>query len=144
MGAATSEAFQYSANTRHRIWRDDETEALLQILTDHYATTVRTPVIKMALRHLRATPPRTRLLEWIRANPCKSSPKAAHMSSWNGGDADMEIVRQAAEEYELTHADTLRLAIRQLAEHNGLVPLVEPPPPVREPAPPKKKKAAAR
>lgn len=122
---ATADApgFDYSPNTRQRIWRDAETGDIIRLLAARYATAWHTPVIKLALRHLREHEPRTRLLDWIKATAKKQGDCTE--SSWNGTDEDMEIVRAAAEAYELTHTNTLRLAIRQLAEHEGLVPLAE-------------------
>lgn len=112
--------FQYATGTRHRWWRDQETADLVDAMAQKWASAFSTPVVRMAIRHIEEHPPTQSQIRWIRANSKRQID--CQMTSWNGQDSELAVIRHYADLYSLSHLDVHRLAIRMLAADQGLVP----------------------
>ena len=111
--------YKYTGNSRQRVMRTPDSEPLFKALQDYYCTPMQTPVLKLALRYLEEHGPDPDHLAYVRANPTQR--RDCQESSWNGKQSEMEIVRRFAGELDLRHREVVRLAIRMLADENGLL-----------------------
>lgn len=107
-------------NVRHRWWIDAETKRLADVLADKQASIHRSPILKQGLRWLNEHEPTPEMVAWARETALQR--KDCQMSSWIGSDSDADILRTLSQDYDLNQRDVQRLAIRVLAELEGVIP----------------------
>ena len=96
-------------------WRDAETEQLLRDVCEEMSLAQGSAALRLGLRLLARKPPTREQIEWGRATgPCTVR------SSWREDTSSRATLERYAREYELDQRMVQRLALRVLADANGV------------------------